>query len=264
MSDISDVQKKRTLVSVRRAVTLLRCFSTSQPELGVTELSHKLGVHKSTVSRLLSTLQLDGIVYRNSRTGRYRLGIGLLELAGRVMVHGELRQIARPLLRQLSDSTQETVNLAVLERNESINIEQAVPHGRRVLGFGWVGRHTPLHASSTGKVLLAFLPEPDLKQVFLEKRAEFTEHTITDLKTLKAELIKIRNRGYATGLEELEIGLNAVAAPIYDISGGVVAAVSVTGPPSRISVERIESKVADQVVNCAKQISIEIGYGVED
>jgi DNA-binding IclR family transcriptional regulator len=244
--------------SVRRAVALLRCFTADEPELSVTALSHKLRVHKSTVSRILSTLRDDGLVDRNPETGEYRLGLGLLELAGLVVLHADMRQVARPFLRQLSEATMETVNLAVLDGCESLNIEQAVSHHRRVTGFGWVGRKTPLHASSTGKVLLAFLPVPLQGFEF----APLTQNTITNAEILHKELEEIRARGYATGLEELEVGLNAVAAPVRDHTGVVVAAISVTGPSPRLSEQRIHQDVAQQVIACAEQISKALGYHI--
>ena len=244
--------------SVRRAIALLRCFTAAEPELSVTQLSRKLGVHKSTVSRILATLRAEGLVDRNPATGEYRLGLGLLELSGLVALHADMRQVARPFLRRLSEATRETVNLAVLEGNESLNIEQAVSHHRRVTGFGWVGRKTPLHASSTGKVLLANLPVALAELKF----TPLTHSTITEVETMHEELDEIRERGYATGLEELEVGLHAVAAPVRDHSGEVVAAISVTGPSPRLSEWRIHQEVAPQVISCAVQISEALGYRV--
>ncbi|RLC62423.1 MAG: IclR family transcriptional regulator [Chloroflexi bacterium] len=246
--------------SVRRAVAILRSFSLGEPELSVTHLSRRLNVHKSTVSRLLSTLEAEGLVDRNPETGCYRLGVGLIELAGLVVLHRDLRQAARPLLRQLADQTQETVNLAVRDGNEVINIEQVVPRDRRVLNIGWVGRRTPLHASSTGKVLLAYLPEAELNALIQNPLPRFTEYTITDAQVLRAELALVRQRGYATGLEELENGLNAVAAPVRDHTGQVIATVSAAGPSYRFSREHIKKEAAAQVIACAEQISRALGF----
>jgi DNA-binding IclR family transcriptional regulator len=252
--------QEEAVKSVKRAIAVLRAFSLEEPELGVMELSRRLGTHKSTVSRLLATLEAGGLVSRNPETGRYRLGVGLLELGGLVVVHADLRQVARPLLSQLAQQTQETVDLAVRDGNEVINIEQAVPYGRRVLNIGWVGRRTPLHASSTGKILLAFLPEEELYALLQEPLVRFTEHTVTDIQELHAQLELVRQRGYATGLEELETGLNAVAAPVHDHSGRVIAAVSMAGPSYRLSRQRILEEVAEQVTNCAERISRVLGF----
>ena len=246
--------------SVLRAISLLRCFSMGAPELSVTELSNRLSVHKSTVSRLLATLSKEGLVDRNPESGKYRLGLGLLELAGQVLLHADLRQIARPFLRQLSETTQETVNLAILDGDLSFNLEQAVSYDRRVLGIGWLGRRAPLHASSTGKVLLAYHPREKWSSILSSPLIGYTDKTITDLNDLSLELEKIYERGYATGLQELEVGLNAVAAPVRDHQGEVIAAVSVTGPPSRLSKQHIHREVAKQVVACAEQISQALGF----
>jgi DNA-binding IclR family transcriptional regulator len=245
--------------SVKRAIDLLRTFSLEEPELSVTDLSRRLGVHKSTISRLLSTLEEGGLVNRNPETGRYRLGVGLIELAGLVVLHADLRRIARPALSQLAQLTQETVNLAVREGDEAINVEHVAPSGRRILNIGWVGRRTPLHASSTGKILLAYLPKEEWSALLHQPLTPFTEYTITDLVALQQELAQVRRRGYATGLEELEIGLNAVAAPVRDHYNRLIAAISTAGPTNRLTRERIEEQTAHQVMDCAQHISLALG-----
>jgi IclR family acetate operon transcriptional repressor len=252
--------QKYGIESVKRAIAILRCFSRRRTELGVTELSRELDVHKSTVSRLLSTLESERFVNRNPDNGRYRLGVGILELAGLVIIHTDLRRVAQPLLVQLAEQTQETVNLAVRDHNRVINIELIPSRDRRILNIGWVGRHTPLHPSSTGKVLLAHLTETELNTLLQEPLERFTEHTITDPQELREELSIIREKGFATGFEELEIGLNAVGAPIRDHTGNVIAAISTAGPAYRLSRERIMENVANDVVNCAKDISRALGY----
>ncbi|MGD1996627.1 MAG: IclR family transcriptional regulator [Anaerolineae bacterium] len=254
------MRKDRAVKTVGRAIDLLRSFSLEEPELGVTELSKRLDVHKSTVSRLLSTLEEEDLVYRNSETGRYRLGVGLIELAGLVVLRADLRRVARPMLRQLADQTQETVNLTVRDSGEAINVDQVSPHGRRVLNIGWVGRRTPLHASSTGKVLLAYLPDEELDALLEGPLPRYTEHTITHAAVLREQLAVVRRRGYAVGLEELEIGLNAVAAPVRDHTGQVVASVSAAGPSYRFSRERIEGEVAAEVMACTGRISRALGF----
>jgi DNA-binding IclR family transcriptional regulator len=246
--------------SVRRAIAILHSFSLEKPELGVTELSRDLEVHKSTVSRLLATLEIEGLVDRNPVTGRYRLGVGLIELAGFVTVHTDLQKAARPFLSELAELTKETVNLAVLNRNGVINIELVLSPNRRVSNIGWVGRRTPLHASSTGKVLMAYLPEARLSQLLREPLVAYTEHTVTDLDELGKELALVRQRGFAIGLEELEIGLNAVAAPIRDHTGKVIAAVSTAGPSYRLSKSRIVDEVADYLIEYGRRISQALGY----
>lgn len=255
-----DENDPNQITTVLRAFQLLKCFSTEKPELTVTELSCMLGVHKSTISRMLTTLTSLQIVNRNPETGRFRLGIGLLELASKVTLHADLRQIARAYLRKLSEDTQEMVNLAVLDSDESVNIDQAVSYDRHISGIGWLGRRTPLHVSSTGKVFLAYLPEHEITRFLSKPLERYTEFTITDPFQIRDEIQAIRKRGYGTGIQELEIGLNAVAAPIRNHNGDVIAAVSVTAPSPRLNLERIENEISPLVVSIARQISARLGY----
>lgn len=251
----SDVQ------SLRRAVAILRAFAIDTPELGVTEISNRVGLHKSTTFRLLSTLITEGLVSQNPETGRYRLGIGLIELAGRVLVHADLRRVARRHMRLLAEEVGETVNLAVLDGNESLNLEQSVPHGRLVANHGWVGRRTPAYATSTGKVLLAWLAPDNLETLLVDPLEIYTPNTITSIDTLQAELDSVRQAGYAVGHEEYEVGLNAVAAPIHNHNDQVIAALSASGPSYRLPAERFE-EVAEEVVGTAQAISAELGHVV--
>lgn len=253
-------QSKYGLETVRRAIALMRCFSLEEPELGVTELSRRLDVHKSTVSRLLGTLESESFVIRNAETGRYRLGVGLIELASLAVLGSDLRAVARPMLCELAEQTQETVNLAVKDQDGMVNVELIPSLSRRVSNFGWVGRRTPLHASSTGKVFMAHLPESEWMTLLEGPLTSYTENTITAPEALREEFLRIRDRGYAVGLEELEIGLNAVAAPIMNHTGRVAAAVSTAGPSYRLSLQQIEDQAAQFVTTCAHRISKALGY----
>lgn len=245
--------------SVERAIAILQAFSHTQPERGVSELSRELGVHKSTVYRLLATLERHGLVARNPETERYRLGLELLVLAAQVVEHMDLREIARPHLRALSERCQETVNLAILHEDQVMDIEQFAPPVRSVKNIGWVGRRMPAHCTAAGKVLLAHLP-PEKLERFLRSRLErLTPRTITDPDRLREELVRVRERGYAIAEEELEDGLNALAAPIYDHAGAVNAAVSLAGPAFRIPPTMFPHLAALLLETCAK-ISAEMGH----
>jgi DNA-binding IclR family transcriptional regulator len=257
MSKSSEVQ------SLSRAIAILRVFSIEEPELGVTEISRRVGLHKSTTFRLLSTLIAEGLVAQNPETERYRLGIGLLELAGYVQIFTEIRQAAGPYIQALAQESGGTVNVSVLEAGMSFNLEQAVPRGFLVNNYGWVGRRTPLHATSTGKVLLTWLSPAQFGATVDEPLEAFTRHTITDIEVLQDELLSVKMAGYAIGHEEYEIGLNAVAAPIYNRKGDVVAALSVSGPAYRLSPNNFET-VAGAVIRTANRISLELGYVAED
>lgn len=248
-----------TVQSVERAVAILRSFSCEKPERGVSELSRELGVHKSTVFRLLATLERHGLVARNPETERYRLGLELLILAAQVVEHIDLREIARPHLRDLSEGCQETVNLAILHEGQVMDLEQFAPPVRSVKNIGWVGRRMPPHCTAAGKVLLAHLPPEKLERLLQSRLDRLTPRTITDPDRLREELERVRAQGYAVAEEELEDGLNALAAPIYDHTGEVNAAVSLAGPAFRIP-PAMFPHLAGLLLDTCTQISAELGY----
>lgn len=248
-----------TVQSVERAIMILKSFSADEPELGVGELSRRLDLAKSTVFRLLSTLEASGLITQNPETGRYRLGVELIGLANNVMACSNLRRVAQPYLSRLADTVQETVSLSILDRNEAVNVEQFVPPGRLVVRVGWVGRRMPVHAVSAGRAIIAFWPEEEVARLLDGDLEQLTPHTITDLQAIRAELARVRERGYATAFEELEEGLNAMATPVRDHRADVIASISVSGPASRLTPERI-SQIAPDAIQTAEQISREIGY----
>jgi DNA-binding IclR family transcriptional regulator len=223
---------------VARALTILETMAESGEELGVTELGRRLGVHKATASRLVSTLAEHGLVERSPATDRYRLGFGLVRLATAATSGLDLVRQARPVLDRLAEETGETANLAVLDGKAVVNIDQVTP-AHQVVNVNWVGRRTPLHCTSSGKVLLAHLA-PGARAELLPRSLEGrTPHTIVDRELLEAQLLEVDVKGYAWTIEELEVGLNAVAAPIRDAGGTVTAAVSVSGPAYRLTPGRI-------------------------
>ncbi|MEJ2011323.1 MAG: IclR family transcriptional regulator [Anaerolineales bacterium] len=252
-------QSKQGLETVRRAIALLRCFSSEELELGVTELSRRLGVHKSTVSRLLGTLERERLIHRNDENGRYRLGVGLIELAGLAALSLDMRRIAQPHLNELSKQTQETVTLAVPEGQDMVCIDLVLPTGRRIASSGWVGRRAPWHATSTGKVFAAHADAGEMDLLLAKPLEPCTEQTLTEPGGLRAAFEAIRTLGYATEYEELELGMNAAAAPVCDHTGQVIAAVGVAGPSYRLTRDKIESNAAELVIACGKRISHAMG-----
>lgn len=255
-------QSRSTVQSVERAIAILNAFSRERPERGVGELSRKLDLHKSTVSRLMKTLEQGGLLARDLETGRYRLGVGLIGLAEQVVSHMDLREVARPFLRQLAETCQETVNLAVLHGDQVVNLEQFVPPARQVKNIGRVGRRMCLHCTAAGKVLLAHISPEERDQILPETLGRFTPHTITDRRRLEEDLAQTRDRGYAVAEEELEKGLNVVAAPIYDYSGQVSSAISIAGPAYRLPGDLLP-QLAAVLVETAQSISEQLGYKQE-
>ena len=245
--------------SVERAIAILQSFTDEKPERGVNELSRELGLHKSTVSRLMLALERGGLVSRNPDTGLYRLGLGLVGLAAHVISFADVRQVSRPYLRQLADETQETTNLSVLEDGQVINLEQFVPSARQVMNIGWVGRRMSAHCTAAGKVLLAHLPPDEVEHVLQAGLRAFTPHTITDPEVMRRELAAILERGYAVAQEELEQGLNAISAAVYDRHGCAIAAVSVSGPAYRLHPECFPTLGA-KLRDVARVISMQLGH----
>lgn len=244
--------------SVARALSILEMLADGPGELGVTELGRRLGVHKATASRLVATLAERGLVERSPATDRYRLGFGLIHLAGAALAGLDLVQHARQILEDLAERTGETVNLAVLDGDRVLNIDQ-IAGTRSVVSVSWVGRRTPCHCTSNGKVLLAFLDEGELEPLLAAPLERLTPNTIVDPLRLRTQLAEVRARGYAQTVEELEEGLNAVAAPVHGANGGVVAAVSVSGPAFRLRPVELP-RVARLVMDTAGAISRRMGY----
>lgn len=244
--------------SVSRAVAILEALSESPFELGVTELGRRLGVHKATASRLVATLAERGLVERSPANDKYRLGFGIVRLAAVATSGLDLVRQARPVLEGLAERTQETVNLAVLDRDRVVHIDQ-ITAPRLVVNVNWVGMPTPLHCTSSGKVLLAHLPEPHRARLLRGRLERLTPHTIVDRDLLRAQLLEADVRGYAYTVEELEVGLNAVAAPVRDSTGRVVAAVSVSGPGYRMTRSRVP-EFARQVRGAGAEISRRLGF----
>jgi len=243
--------------SLDRALEILRLLG-SEPEMRVTDLARRLEVHKSTVFRLLSTLQEHGLVEQNPTTEKYRLGYGLVRLAGAVVAELDLARASRSVLQELAARTGETVNLAILQGDQVVNIDQiAAPN--LVVNVNWVGKQTPLHATSNGKVLLAYLSEDERRRLLDRSLPRLTPRTITDPRILEKQLHRVLTDGYAFTLEELELGLNAVAAPVYAADGRVQAAVSVAGPSYRVTPQRL-SDLGEMTKDAAAAISRRMGY----
>jgi DNA-binding IclR family transcriptional regulator len=245
--------------SVRNAARILRSFSAAEPDLGVGELARRLGLAKSGVSRLLTTLASEGLVERDPATRRYRLSIKLFELGTLVAVSGELHRAATVPMDHLHFQTSGTVQLAVLDGAEVVYIERRESQATLV-AFGTVGHRNVAHATSTGKVLLAFLP-PEEARARLAARplAALTPYTVTDLGRLLEELAEARRRGYAEQTGESRIGVGSIAAPIRDASGEVVAAISLAVPAATLT-EPVRRRHAAATMDAAAQISERLGY----
>jgi DNA-binding IclR family transcriptional regulator len=243
--------------SVDRALTILEILARVG-EAGVTEIAGELGVHKSTAFRLVTTLEAHRLVEQTAERGRYRLGVGMLRLAGATTARLDLVQEARPLCRQLAAETGETVNIAVLSESSALYLDQ-IAGSSALQPHNWVGQHIPLHATSNGKVLLSGLDDAEVNPL-LGTLSRYTATTITKKGRLREELALVREQGYAVAVDELEEGLTAVAAPIRNAHGDVVASMSVSGPTFRLPEERVED-VVRLLVEAAAEVSHRLGWG---
>lgn len=244
--------------SVDRAITVLEILAR-RGSAGVSEVATELGVHKSTAFRLLGALETRGLVEQATDRGKYQLGFGVLRLASAVPGRLDLVSQGRAVLAELAGSFGETVNLAVIRSHFAVNLDQA-RGSAAVAAQNWTGQLTPLHATSSGKVLLAHEPAAGRKRLLDEAGlARFTRNTITTRRALQAELDRAVQHGYATTFEEYEDGLNAVAAPVRDHTGAVVAAVSVSGPAYRLDESRINDIVGELIAG-VDQISDRLGF----
>lgn len=228
-----DVAAGATYQSAERALALLTTFDESRTEIGVTEMAESLGVHKSTASRLAAALERAGFLNRAGK--RYRLGVELIRLGTLALRSFDVVATMQPAMEKLSRHTGETVNLAVPDGADILNVAELPSTYILSCSGGWTGRRTKPHAVANGKVLLAYGAIAVPSQL-----EQYTEHTIITQGALRDELAAVRRDGYATATAELEDGLVAVAAPVFDGTGACVAALSVSGPAYRMPPERLD------------------------
>jgi len=244
--------------AVRRAIAVLKAFSDDAPEMGVTEVSRRVNLHKSTVYRLLSAFEGEGLIAKSAETGKYRLGPELIVLGEQVLRHTDVHRVALPFLRELAERTGETVDLEVLSGSNVVTIEEI--GGKHVVAAaGAIGKPWAAHSTSTGKVLMAHLPPEKQRQILSRTLKRFTPRTITDAKVLARDLLKVREQGYAISYGELEDHLIAIGTPIRSRNGDAVAAVSISGPDTRLTPDKLPGLIRIGLETCGK-ISARLGY----
>jgi len=243
--------------SVDRALLVLDILARNG-RAGVTEIAASLGVHKSTVSRLIAVLEARGYVEQLSDRGKYRLGHTIARLARASRSNIDLGRVSQDICDGLVDDVGETVNVAILDEDRIVNIVESIGPAEITLRT-WVGQSCPAHATSSGKVLLAGLDQADVRARMTDPLASFTPRTLTRVTDLLHELAAVRERGWASVAEELEVGLNAVAAPVFDADTQIVAALSVSGPSYRLGEEKFGA-AAKLTMAAAKAISRRLGW----
>lgn len=245
------------LSTVTKAIAVLGAFSYDEPVLGVSELSRRLGMGKSSVHRVLQTLLDVGFVTKTA-DDRYRLGLRLYELGQLAVASLRLREVAHPFLERLRNESGETAHLAVLEGTDVVYLDR-FESPRTLRLFSRVGHRGPSYSTSSGKVLLAYGPAEVVDAVIAAGLKRSAPRTITQRSRLLRALDEVRAQGYAVSVEEREPGVSSVGAPVFGHHGGCVAAVSIAGPVMRMSPEQLP-RLTRLVCRCAADISTAMGW----
>lgn len=246
-----------TVQSVDRALRVLK-FLARRGSLGVTEIAAEFGIHKSNAHRMLATLVEHGMAEQDSDTEKYRLGLGLAGLASAVTADIDVVSNARAASQRLAERTGETVILTTLVDGEVVIVHQASSRAS-VLGVNWYGLRMPLHCTPGGKVMLAYLPDTEREALLSDLLESFTANTIVDPDELRSQLREVWDRGYGYTVEELETGLNGVAAPILRPGGQVAAAMGVYGPAFRLPANTLKG-LGETTKEAADDISQRLGF----
>jgi DNA-binding IclR family transcriptional regulator len=249
---------KARLSSVANSIRLLTSFSGEEDELGITTLAGRLRLAKSTVHRLAATLASAGFLEQNAETGKYRLGVALFELGALVRRRMDVANEARPKLRELLERTGETVQLGIVDHYSVLYVyEMESPRAIRMAAA--VGGRAPLHCTAVGKVLLAFQPADYVKQALERGLTGYTPKTVTRRDALLQMLDEVRLREHAVDDEESEGGLRAIAAPVRNQTGAVIAALGVAAPVQRMS-KKVMQACVPSVIETAAAVSARLGY----
>ena len=242
-----------------RAINILEFIGKqSTGEAALPELSAAMNLHKTTTHRIAHVLESRGLLRRGLDSNRYRLGLHLYDLGCQALDHVNIRDEARPLMTRVAFDVGETVHLALLDRAEVLYIQRIEAQRSLTMGSK-LGARNPVYCTALGKAILAYLPENEVDQILAASRMEArTRNTITNVLTLKRELERIRDRGYAVDDEEIEDGVRCIAAPILDAGNRSVAAVSVSGPSSRITPDRFQL-IGKTMMKAAQELSMRIG-----
>ena len=247
--------------SVAHALDVMEQFAGEADELGVTELSKRLRLHKNNVFRLLATLESRGYIEQNRATENYRLGIRCLQLGQSYVQHMGLLRQARPIMADLVRQVRETTYLAVLRRTAVVPVE-VIEADRPVRIVSQLGEALPLHCTAAGKAYLAFESEDDVRALLPDGLPRLTERTIVDRQALLQQLRTVVATGYAIDLGEHLEDVRAVASPVRDYARNVVGTLAIVAPAFRLTPERIDKEVAPLALKAARELSIRLGFDV--
>ncbi|QNG58540.1 IclR family transcriptional regulator [Metabacillus idriensis] len=253
------MDRENMVKSVSRALDIITLVSLKKGGLGVTEIANQIDINKSSVYRILSTLVQYGYVEQDHETGKYKLGYKFLEISSKLLESIDLRAEARMYLQELENETNEVIHLVVYDQGEVVYIEKL--DGNETLRMhSKVGKRAPMHCTSVGKAILAHLPSSIVLDILDRKGLPMhTDKTITNKEAFLAELMTVRQKGYALDLEENEYGITCIAVPIFDHMGQAIAAVSISGPTIRMTEQRLD-QLQIRMQHIGKQISGRLGF----
>ncbi|WLD94452.1 IclR family transcriptional regulator [Alkalihalobacillus sp. AL-G] len=252
------MERVNMVKSVSRALDIINIVSMKKTGCGVTEIANQIDINKSSVYRILTTLEKYGYIEQDLDSEKYKLGYQFLDISSRLLESIDLRTEAKPFLEELESQTNEVIHLVVYDEGEVVYLEKM--EGTETLRMhSKVGRRAPMHCTAVGKVILSYLPDTKVLEVIDTKGLpKHTDRTIVDPALFLEELKKVRQQGYALDLEENENGITCIGAPIFDNTENVVAAFSISGTTMRMTEERLaELKVT--IIDVGKKISMRLG-----
>jgi IclR family transcriptional regulator, KDG regulon repressor len=242
--------------AVERALGVLLCFTKQTPELSMTQIAEEVQINKSTVHRLLLTLEKNRFVKRDPASGLYSPGIRLLQLAYLTLETNDLRQLAAPFMRRLLDQYSETIDLSILDGKDVVFLD-VLESPQRIRLAAATGQRLPAFCTASGKAILAYMPEDTVKRILEYGLIQYTSSTHVSPQAVIEDLLLARRLGFASSEQEYEDGINAVSAPILDSNGKPIAAIAIAGPAFRLPLERM-NEIGPSVITIAQEIAREI------
>jgi IclR family KDG regulon transcriptional repressor len=243
--------------AVERALDILLCFTRDEPTRSLTQIAETVRMSKTTVHRLLATLENKRFITRDQVTGLYRLGLRFIEMASLVLQDVELHRWAQPYLHKLSTQFGETVDLSILDGSDVVYLD-VVESPQRLKLAAAVGQRLPAFCTASGKALLAFLPEDQIRKILGENLTRYTDCTPVSIADILSELRVTAERGYAVSEQEYERDINAVAAPIFDADHHPIASIAIVGPSFRLTKDRLP-ELGESLRRMTQLISNEVG-----
>jgi len=260
---MTQTKRKKTdyiIQSVDHALDVLEAFHGEEDELGITELSRRLKLHKNNIFRILATLESRGYIDQNLSTDNYRLGLGTLELGQTYIRHTGLLRIARPIMEELNQKVNENVYIGILKDRYAFYLD-VVESSHTVRVLSRVGCRIPTYCAAIGKAQLAYETPETINEVLGKKELKkFTPNTIADREKILQHLIVVKEVGYAVDDEEWDEGVRCVGAPIFDYTRKAVGGISISGPSVRMSMDKVRKDYVPLIRNACEEISHRLGY----